>query len=125
MHNRPMSPHITIYASQSSSLASIWHRISGIFLALLVVLNFICIQLLIHINYSKYVLVLELTYNFWFFFYGIISLIFLFCFFYHTFTGLKQILWDLGFFLNSRSTFIFLLIISFFICLIILLLILS
>nr|YP_009365192.1 SdhC [Gracilaria changii]ARJ60474.1 SdhC [Gracilaria changii]ART65143.1 SdhC [Gracilaria changii] len=123
MYNRPMSPHITIYASQSSSLASIWHRISGIFLALLVVLSFICMQLLIHTNSSKGLLIFELIYNFLLLFYNITYLVFLFCLFYHTFTGLKHVLWDLGFFLNSRFSFIFLLVISFCICLIILLLI--
>jgi|GEM_PF-2812664 len=28
--NRPISPHLTIYNTQKSSLFSIWHRISGV-----------------------------------------------------------------------------------------------
>nr|BAL63270.1 succinate:cytochrome c oxidoreductase subunit 3 [Pyropia vietnamensis]BED43661.1 succinate:cytochrome c oxidoreductase subunit 3 [Pyropia sp. Myanmar_A]BED43685.1 succinate:cytochrome c oxidoreductase subunit 3 [Pyropia sp. Myanmar_B]BED43709.1 succinate:cytochrome c oxidoreductase subunit 3 [Pyropia sp. Myanmar_C] len=34
--NRPLSPHLTIYNPQKSSIFSIWHRISGVFMFTLI-----------------------------------------------------------------------------------------
>nr|YP_010199870.1 succinate dehydrogenase subunit 3 [Crassiphycus usneoides]UAD89878.1 succinate dehydrogenase subunit 3 [Crassiphycus usneoides] len=124
MYNRPMSPHITIYAIQTSSLSSIWHRVSGIFLTLLIVFSFIYVQLLTHSNYDRYLLIFEIINNYVFFFHNILYAIFLLSFFYHVLNGLKLILWDLSFLLNPKFLDMFLIIISSIICLIIIALIL-
>nr|YP_009504381.1 sdhC [Gracilaria chouae]AWX65728.1 sdhC [Gracilaria chouae] len=123
MYNRPLSPHITIYAVQISSLASVWHRISGIFLTSFIVFCIIWVQLVVYSNYTRSLFNFNLLNTFWLFFYEILLIIFLLGLFYHTFNGLKQIIWDLGIFLNQKFLFLFFLIISFFICVIILLLI--
>nr|YP_010199820.1 succinate dehydrogenase subunit 3 [Gracilaria tikvahiae]UAD89828.1 succinate dehydrogenase subunit 3 [Gracilaria tikvahiae] len=123
MYNRPLSPHITIYAVQISSLASIWHRVSGILLTSFAVFCGIYIQLITYSTYNKYLFNFNLLNIFWFFFYEILVIIFLFGLFYHAFNGLKQIVWDLGIFLNQKFLSVFFLIISFVICGIILLLI--
>nr|YP_009490445.1 SdhC [Gracilaria textorii]AWH62619.1 SdhC [Gracilaria textorii] len=123
MYNRPLSPHITIYAVQISSLASIWHRVSGILLTSFVVFYSIYVQLIIHSNYNKYLCHFYLLNDLWFFFYEILVIIFLFSLFYHGLNGLKQIIWDFGIFLNQKFLFLFFLMISFIICVVILLLI--
>nr|YP_010199670.1 succinate dehydrogenase subunit 3 [Crassiphycus crassissimus]UAD89578.1 succinate dehydrogenase subunit 3 [Crassiphycus crassissimus] len=125
MYNRPMSPHITIYAIQTSSLSSIWHRVSGIFLTSLIVFSFIYVQLLIHSNYDRYLLIFGIINNHVFFFYNILYAIFLLGFFYHVLNGLKLILWDLSFLLNPKFLDVLLIIISSIICLIIVVLIFS
>nr|YP_010199745.1 succinate dehydrogenase subunit 3 [Gracilaria isabellana]UAD89703.1 succinate dehydrogenase subunit 3 [Gracilaria isabellana] len=123
MYNRPLSPHITIYAVQISSLASIWHRVSGILLTSFAVFCGIYIQLIIYSTYNKCLFNFSLLNIFWFFFYEILVIIFLFGLFYHAFNGLKQIIWDLGIFLDRKFLSVFFIIISFVICGIILLLI--
>nr|YP_010199620.1 succinate dehydrogenase subunit 3 [Gracilaria cervicornis]UAD89478.1 succinate dehydrogenase subunit 3 [Gracilaria cervicornis] len=123
MYNRPLSPHITIYAVQTSSLASIWHRISGILLTLFIVLCPAYMQLVICSSYNKYLFNFNILKNFWFFYYKIMVIIVLFSLFYHALNGLKQIMWDLGIFLSPKFLLLFFLIISSLICVIILLLI--
>nr|YP_009511825.1 succinate dehydrogenase subunit 3 [Gracilaria ferox]AXI97702.1 succinate dehydrogenase subunit 3 [Gracilaria ferox]UAD89653.1 succinate dehydrogenase subunit 3 [Gracilaria ferox] len=123
MYNRPLSPHITIYAAQISSLASIWHRISGILLTSSIVFYPTYIQLVICSSYNKYLFNFNILKNFWFFYYKIMVIIVLFSLFYHALNGLKQIMWDLGIFLSPKLLLLFFLIISSLICIIILLLI--
>nr|YP_011017024.1 succinate dehydrogenase subunit 3 [Gracilaria hainanensis]WQB61702.1 succinate dehydrogenase subunit 3 [Gracilaria hainanensis] len=123
MYNRPISPHITIYAIQISSLSSIWHRVSGIFLTSLIVFYPIYMKLVIYSNYNKYFLNFEILGSLLAYFYGIFYILILFVFFYHALNGIKQIFWDLGFFLNQKFLSIFFMIISFFICTFVLLLI--
>nr|YP_010199645.1 succinate dehydrogenase subunit 3 [Crassiphycus corneus]UAD89553.1 succinate dehydrogenase subunit 3 [Crassiphycus corneus] len=125
MYNRPISPHITIYAVQTSSLSSIWHRVSGIFLTSLLVFSFIYVQLLIHSNYDRYLLIFEIVNNHVFFFHNILYAVFLLGFFYHVLNGLKLILWDFSFLLNPKFLDMLLIIISSIICLIIAVLIFS
>nr|YP_010199520.1 succinate dehydrogenase subunit 3 [Gracilaria baiana]UAD89378.1 succinate dehydrogenase subunit 3 [Gracilaria baiana] len=123
MYNRPISPHITIYAVQISSLSSVWHRISGLLLASFAVFCSIYIQSIIYSNYDKYLVNYNFIDDFLSPFYGILVLALLFSIFYHALNGLKQIIWDLGFFMNQKFLFFFFLIASFIICGIILLLI--
>nr|YP_010199795.1 succinate dehydrogenase subunit 3 [Gracilaria ornata]UAD89753.1 succinate dehydrogenase subunit 3 [Gracilaria ornata] len=123
MYNRPLSPHITIYAVQISSLASIWHRVSGILLTSFIVFSSIYTQLVIYSNYNKFLFNFYLLNNLWFLFYEILIIVFLLSLFYHSLNGLKQIIWDFGIFLNQKFLFVLFLIISFIICGIILLLI--
>nr|YP_009511850.1 succinate dehydrogenase subunit 3 [Gracilaria gracilis]AXI97727.1 succinate dehydrogenase subunit 3 [Gracilaria gracilis] len=120
MYNRPLSPHITIYAVQISSLSSIWHRISGILLTSLIVFCSVYIRIIVFSNYNKYLLAFKFINAVVFLFHKIICIIFLFGIFYHTLNGLKQIFWDLGFFFHQRFLPLLFLTISFIICIIIL-----
>nr|UAD89903.1 succinate dehydrogenase subunit 3 [Gracilariopsis chorda] len=122
MYNRPLSPHITIYKPQASSLFSIWHRISGLFLTFLMVFFLISSQLLLFITNSKDILnglIMQLEVSFVFQFIYIFSIS---IFFYHIINGFKHIIWDLGFFINQKFLFLFVLFTCFFIFLTILLL---
>nr|AMR57138.1 SdhC [Gracilaria salicornia] len=122
MYNRPLSPHITIYVAQVSSLASIWHRITGLILTSLIVFWSIFIELLICNSYSN-VLYFEIINNIMYFFYEILYVLVLFVLFYHALNGLKQILWDLGFLFNQKFLYTFFVGIGIAVCIIILLLI--
>nr|YP_004062200.1 SdhC [Gracilariopsis andersonii]ADR03216.1 SdhC [Gracilariopsis andersonii]APC24901.1 succinate dehydrogenase subunit 3 [Gracilariopsis andersonii] len=105
MYNRPLSPHLTIYKPQVSSLFSIWHRISGIFLTFLIVFYLISSQLFLHITYSKDVLnslIIQLEYSFFLQFIYILNTS---IFFYHAINGVKHIIWDLGFFPTPKFWF--------------------
>nr|YP_009130764.1 SdhC [Agarophyton chilense]AKA27619.1 SdhC [Agarophyton chilense]ASP44547.1 succinate:cytochrome c oxidoreductase subunit C [Agarophyton chilense]UAD89528.1 succinate dehydrogenase subunit 3 [Agarophyton chilense] len=123
MYNRPLSPHITIYAVQESSLTSIWHRASGILLSSLIVFFFIYLQLSIHINYEQILLNYVILNKITSFFYEVFYVIIILFLCYHAFNGSKQFLWDLGFYLHLKFIRMFLIVISFFICIIIFLLI--
>nr|YP_009402611.1 succinate dehydrogenase subunit 3 [Sheathia arcuata]ARX95751.1 succinate dehydrogenase subunit 3 [Sheathia arcuata] len=100
--NRPLSPHITIYSLQLSSLLSIWHRISGVLLTIIFFLS---------LHFLKFnTLRISSTINFYFFtsyylifyfMYFLISLLFL----YHFINGFRHILWDFGLFLTSKYVF--------------------
>nr|YP_011003667.1 succinate dehydrogenase subunit 3 [Gracilaria eucheumatoides]WPS66069.1 succinate dehydrogenase subunit 3 [Gracilaria eucheumatoides] len=120
MYNRPLAPHITIYTAQSSSLSSIWHRISGLFMIFLVVFSFIFLQIVVCISYKKFWVNFLLFNKYTIYFYILLILMLLFGFFYHAINGLKQILWDLGILINRESVFTFFLSISLGICFIVL-----
>ena len=92
--NRPISPHLTIYSSQFTSVYSIWHRITGISLSLLIVFCLIFIKIS---SYNVYGIISNeyLTINLWI--QNSIILNLLITFFYHVLNGLRHIIWDLGF----------------------------
>nr|AVK39582.1 succinate:cytochrome c oxidoreductase subunit 3 [Sheathia arcuata] len=100
--NRPLSPHITIYSPQLSSLLSIWHRISGIFLTvtlflILYLLKFSTLQISSIINFHLF----TSYYLFFYLLYLLICLIFL----YHFINGFRHILWDFGLILTHKYIF--------------------
>lgn len=116
--NRSLSPHLSIYKSQITSLVSIFHRISGSILGLLLLLVpfFICLSYSF-ISYNLFCVVLQ-------FFLYIISFIY-FIFFstliFHFMNGVRHILWDFCFGLELTNLFItgcFVLFFSFFLSLI-------
>nr|YP_009511901.1 succinate dehydrogenase subunit 3 [Gracilariopsis longissima]AXI97828.1 succinate dehydrogenase subunit 3 [Gracilariopsis longissima]UAD89930.1 succinate dehydrogenase subunit 3 [Gracilariopsis longissima] len=120
MYNRPLSPHLTIYKPQVTSLFSIWHRISGLFLTFSIVSYLISLQLLLYITYNKDILdslIIQLKYSFFWQFIYILSIS---IFFYHAINGVKHIIWDLGFFITQNFYLWFVLITCFFIFLMIL-----
>nr|YP_009317587.1 succinate:cytochrome c oxidoreductase subunit 3 [Pterocladiella media]AOX49039.1 succinate:cytochrome c oxidoreductase subunit 3 [Pterocladiella media] len=103
--NRPISPHLTVYIPQQSSIFSIWHRISGL------ITLFLIFMLLTFLNN----LLLCGIQDFWFKILPIqnfstlkfIWLLILIILFYHTINGLRHILWNLGLLLNKESLFYF------------------
>jgi succinate dehydrogenase / fumarate reductase, cytochrome b subunit len=106
--NRPLSPHLTIYTPQLTSTLSIFHRISGAFLAssLLACIWFFQCCSLTFTYYQFYWCVLNLiTYlfdNSLFFGFSFLLLVAL-C--YHMSNGIRHLFWDFGFFLDLSKVY--------------------
>ncbi|MGB5623329.1 MAG: succinate dehydrogenase, cytochrome b556 subunit [Gammaproteobacteria bacterium] len=90
--NRPLSPHLQIYRPQISSVLSIMHRISGVFLALGIVVLAYWLNALAGsaAAYADAVAVLgsglgKLALFFW-----------LLAFCYHLLNGIRHLAWDAG-----------------------------
>nr|QJH88470.1 Sdh3 [Pterocladia lucida] len=93
--NRPISPHLTIYTSNQSSLFSIWHRISGVLLLLFIAIKLIYINNLGLCGIQSWFFTIDLkTIRIVFLFLTLIIL-------YHLLNGIRHIFWDLGFLLNK------------------------
>ena len=92
--NRPLSPHLTIYTSEVTSLYSIWHRLSGIVFISLLSFFFFYLKIMticsIKYPFSSIICFSLLIQNIL-----IINLTFIFL--YHFFNGLRHIGWDLGY----------------------------
>ena len=99
---RPLSPHLQVYKPQLTSMLSITHRGTGIFLtvgALLLSCWLVAVangpdffnSLMVHVSswYGQCVLVL-----------------FLFSMYYHLCNGIRHLFWDAGLGLGIKSTYI-------------------
>lgn len=93
---RPLSPHLSIYKPQISSVLSIMHRITGVFLFIFVLaLSWLMIFML---SSSMGFLLLECDFS------TIVnSFLFkacllggLFCLYFHLFNGIRHLFWDIG-----------------------------
>ena len=95
--NRPLSPHLTIYTPQLTSTLSIFHRISGAFLALTVLLTILFLKVC-ELSTSVYVCywcILSITtYLNWFVF--AVTNLCLLALCYHMSNGIRHLLWDFG-----------------------------
>ncbi|XP_037516062.1 succinate dehydrogenase cytochrome b560 subunit, mitochondrial [Rhipicephalus sanguineus] len=91
---RPLSPHLSIYAPQMTSMLSLTHRATGCAMAVglygMGVMPFMCSH-----NFPHYVEALQamhispiLTFP--------VKLGLAFCLSYHTFNGMRHLAWDLG-----------------------------
>jgi len=88
---RPLSPHLSIYKPQISSVLSIGHRISGV--GLFLVLSIFCwwFALWVFDNFdSSYLEIMDNNIV------QILSLIASYGFFYHLCTGIRHLIWDTG-----------------------------
>jgi succinate dehydrogenase / fumarate reductase cytochrome b subunit len=104
--NRPLSPHLTIYKPQLTSILSIFHRISAIFLVFL---------LFFVVTYYKYSIIYLTTYTFycsWAYTLNWLSWILFACaycgiiaFIYHMANGIRHLVWDFGLFLELRQVY--------------------
>jgi len=93
--NRPLTPHLTVYSSQYTSMYSIWHRITGVTLIFLIVFYLSYLKVL---SYGMLNLISNLFYtHLWI--NNAVYLNTIIFFSYHTFNGLRHITWDLGFML--------------------------
>nr|AMN87296.1 succinate:cytochrome c oxidoreductase subunit 3 [Pyropia endiviifolia] len=99
--NRPISPHLTIYNPQKASIFSIWHRISGVTMFVLVMSPF----LILNTIYFSYMttsfaqfLVDYVVFN-WF----LVSckLFISSIFFYHIINGIRHLFWDVVIHVNT------------------------
>ena len=98
-NNRPLSPHLTIYKPQITSLMSITHRITGVFqsIGLLIICIFL-ISLLFgsQIHNTLQIFINHIVGKTFFIFYT-----FSLC--YHLFNGIRHLAWDLGLGFNLNN----------------------
>jgi succinate dehydrogenase / fumarate reductase cytochrome b subunit len=104
--NRPLSPHLTVYKPQLTSILSIFHRISGGFLALFLLssiffLKLCDLSLSFYLSYSC--LFYVTVYLDWFLFSLLNLALLALC--YHVTNGVRHIFWDFGFFLELSKVY--------------------
>ena len=91
--NNPLSPHLQIYRWQISSLLSIIHRISGVINLLAIILIFFWL-LVLSFGESNYELFLLISNSF----IGKFILIgFTWSMSFHLLSGIRHLIWDLGY----------------------------
>jgi succinate dehydrogenase / fumarate reductase cytochrome b subunit len=95
VHNRrPLSPHLTIYKPQLSSVLSITHRLTGISLFIGTILLSWWIIMSIYSSFNSKYMMFD-------FFSSIIGKGLLFCWsaalFYHLLNGIRHLFWDAGY----------------------------
>ncbi len=97
--NRPLSPHLTIYKPQITSILSISHRIAGVFQSIgLVIMSFFIFILYIGENlYDIADIIINSIIGKAFF------IIYTFSLLYHLFNGVRHLLWDIGFGYSIKS----------------------
>ena len=107
---KPFSPHLLIYNIQISSVSSILHRISSIFLLfsflIYLLIYFLCLNIFLY-DYLIFCKLIFLLFSFLIYFLLKISL-------FHILNGLKIVLWHLNYlkeknFLNKISNLVFVL----------------
>jgi succinate dehydrogenase / fumarate reductase cytochrome b subunit len=104
--NRPLSPHLAIYKPEITSVVSIFHRISGSLLAIIIILFTFIIYL--DSIYSEYYILYYITINFLYTYLFFISLnnFFLLIISFHFCNGLRHICWDFCFGLDIKNVYI-------------------
>jgi succinate dehydrogenase / fumarate reductase cytochrome b subunit len=105
--NRAISPHLTIYKPQITSLISIFHRISGSFLSMFILFLVLVIQfdILFSEYFLHYALICMCSIYFTWLFKSVFILIFGLLFF-HICNGLRHLSWDFGFGLDIKNVYI-------------------
>ena len=91
--NRPLSPHLTIYRPQMSSISSILVRISGVSLSFGFVL-IVCWLLAASTN-IKYFESANSILSSWFGIVVLIGSVWALC--YHSLGGIRHLIWDMGY----------------------------
>ena len=95
----PLSPHLQIYRWQISSLLSITHRISGVInlLALILIFFWLIFLSLGENNYQSFLLIINS-------FFGKFILIgFTWSMSFHLLSGIRHLVWDLGYGFEIRT----------------------
>lgn len=100
--NRPLSPHLQIYKPQITSILSITHRGTGIFLSLgAFCLTFWLLALAAGAEKFNY---LQTHINSW---YGALLMCgFIFSLYFHLCNGIRHLCWDIGLGLKIETTYI-------------------
>lgn len=101
--NRSLSPHLYAYKPQITSVVSIFHRITGSLLAIMLLCSSICVNLLgSFLSYSfVYSLFAIIFFLIKIIFYLLVSTV---CF--HSMNGIRHIMWDFGIGLDLSNLFI-------------------
>lgn len=94
IYSRPLSPHLSVYSSQLTSLFSIWHRITGVGL---IICTFIFILFLKVLNYKIFftIDIFFLEVPLWL--KNTLFLLIILFLNYHSVNGVRHIIWDLGY----------------------------
>lgn len=105
-NSKPLSPHITIYKREISSVLSIFHRITGIILFF--AFSFLCWGMIFWIftglSKSKlHYLCSLMNCNVFSVFIKIFTSFIVFSMFYHICTGIRHLIWDTGKCLSIRA----------------------
>ena len=98
---RPLSPHLQVYKPQLTSVLSITHRGTGVFLSLgALVLTYWLVSLAVSEElFNSF----HLHTSFW---YGKLFLIgFVFSLYYHLASGIRHLFWDIGLGLEISTTY--------------------
>ena len=100
-NNRPISPHLSIYKPQITSILSISHRMSGVFqsLGLLIIVLLLFSLFLGKNSHEFFMLFINSLIGKAFLFFYVLSL----C--YHLFNGIRHIIWDLGFCFEIKNVY--------------------
>nr|YP_008994215.1 succinate:cytochrome c oxidoreductase subunit 3 [Rhodymenia pseudopalmata]AGO19267.1 succinate:cytochrome c oxidoreductase subunit 3 [Rhodymenia pseudopalmata] len=98
--NRPISPHLSIYIPQHSSLFSIWHRISGVVLAIILFFTVSIPEIFFTFELTYFLFKLP-TLAYWITEFNYIGFILVFS--YHGLNGFRHIIWDLLLYLKQTS----------------------
>ncbi|MBP7190020.1 MAG: succinate dehydrogenase, cytochrome b556 subunit [Rickettsiaceae bacterium] len=96
---RPTSPHLGIYSPQISSVLSIFHRMTGVVL-------FCSMSLLVWGSIFFALSDFDTSFTKTFAFSFVIKFIaysLSFVFFYHLSTGIRHLIWDMGYLLSKRA----------------------
>jgi succinate dehydrogenase / fumarate reductase cytochrome b subunit len=100
-NNKPLSPHLSIYKPQITSIMSISHRLSGIFQSVGNVMIFIFFLLIL--TGEKY-------YNLSMFFLNsylgrVFTFLYIFSLCYHMCNGIRHLVWDLGYGFELKNVY--------------------
>ena len=100
-NNKPLSPHLTIYKPQITSVMSITHRATGVFQSLgtLFILTYFFSVVLNEDLYKIFEYFIESYVGKVFLFFYLLSL----C--YHLCNGIRHLLWDLGFGFEIKNVY--------------------
>ena len=101
--NRSLSPHLYAYKPQITSVVSIFHRITGSLLAIILLCTPICINLLG--SFLSYNLIYSL-FGIIFFISKIVFYLLLATVCFHSMNGIRHIMWDFGIGLDLSNLFI-------------------
>jgi succinate dehydrogenase / fumarate reductase cytochrome b subunit len=100
--NQPLSPHLTVYKPQITSIMSISHRISGFFQSIGTILLFIYVLTLFigeeFYNIINFILGSLLGKTFLFFYFLSIC--------YHFCNGIRHLIWDLGYGFEIKNVYL-------------------
>ena len=101
--NRSLSPHLRSYKPQITSVVSIFHRITGSVLALLLLCTPICVNLVGSFSSFRFIYVLFMCL---FFIVKLVFYILIATIFFHSMNGLRHIMWDFCIGLEMSNVFI-------------------
>jgi len=103
---RPLSPHLTIYKPQLTSVLSIFHRITGSLLGLSIVLSFVLFYSSLFYMGSSFQY--SISFDFFYMFATFVLTIGYFIVFmmsYHLLNGIRHLSWDLALGLEIKNLY--------------------
>jgi succinate dehydrogenase / fumarate reductase cytochrome b subunit len=101
--NRSLSPHLRSYKPQITSVVSIFHRITGSVLALLLLCTPICVNLVGSFSSFRFIYIL---FTCLFFIVKLVFYVLVATLFFHSMNGLRHMMWDFCIGLEMSNVFI-------------------